>query len=320
MHDTDPKPHFTRRHLIGGLAGVGVATALSADSAGAADGSPVVIGAQNQGKTVTVLRMANDYSSDSVLQVEVDDEEHAGLVVLGPTTAVRAPYAGYGLHVVGPADGLRAEGHGSGVAVQATSEQGPAIASESLDGVTLRLQPADRVGPPTDPISYLDGALSVDQNGDLWVCVAAGAPGTWTRLLREDDTRGRTIPITPIRVLDTRAAGGRPSGAPAVPGQIHGPINGGQVVTLDLAGIDAIPASASGLIGTASVLTPSSDGYVRLLPSGAAVPASTVNYTKAARVSTGFTSGLGPGGLSAVAPIGASATYHLVIDIAAYIT
>lgn len=62
--------------------------------------------------------------------------------------------------------------------------------------------------------------MSVDAAADLWLCVEAGPlvePGTWTRLLREDSTSGRVVPITPVRVLDTRSAGGRSAGSPVVP-------------------------------------------------------------------------------------------------------
>jgi len=150
---------------------------------------------------------------------------------------------------------------------------------------------------------------------------STGAPGTWTRLLREDSAGvGRTIPITPIRALDTRATGGRAIGAPVIPGQRKGPIRGGQSVTLDLAGIGPIPADASGVIGNATVLTPSASGFLRILPAGAAVPATSFNFQKSQSIANGFTSALTATGIRATAPIANTITYELVIDISAYIT
>jgi len=109
-------------------------------------------------------------------------------------------------------------------------------------------------------------------------------------------------------------------GAPVVPGQRKGPLHGGDSVTLDLAGVGAIPSTASGVVGNATVVTPDGGGFLRILPAGASVPASSFNFTDGVTVANGFTCGLTPAGLRAVAPISSSIRYHLVIDIAAYIT
>lgn len=53
---------------------------------------------------------------------------------------------------------------------------------------------------------------------------------------------------------------------------------------------------------------------------GATNPASSFDFTTGRNVSNGFTSALGTGGLRTIAPVAASTRYHLVIDIAAYIT
>jgi hypothetical protein len=164
------------------------------------------------------------------------------------------------------------------------------------------------------------GEIRLDVDGDLWVCVAGGDPGTWTRLLREDSAEGRTVPITPIRALDTRAPGGRANGAPSIPGQTHGPLHGGQTVTLDPAGTGPIPATATGIIGNAIVLAPTTNGYLRIIPAGTGATTSAVSFTKATTTSNAYTTALSPTGLTATAPITPTATYHLVLDITAYIT
>jgi len=139
-------------------------------------------------------------------------------------------------------------------------------------------------------------------------------------LLREDSIVGRTIPITPIRALDTRVTGGRVTGAPVIPGQRKGPMHGGEAITLDLAGIGPIPSDASGVVGNATVLTPSAIGFLRILPAGASVPAASFNFQKGVAIANGFTCALTSAGLRATAPISSAITYELVIDIAAYIT
>jgi hypothetical protein len=190
--------------------------------------------------------------------------------------------------------------------------------------VALELQPAERTGPPTsmpDGLGqYRAGAISIDQTGELWLCVSEGAPGTWRRLLREDTTAGRVVPMDPMRALDTRATGGRPSGSPAITGQQAGPLHGGQAVTLDLAGAGAIPATASGVVGNLTVVKPDYSGYLIAIPSGSTSNSSALNFDTGEIVANSFTSALGPGGLTLRANGSSGRTYHLVVDITAYIT
>ena len=148
-----------------------------------------------------------------------------------------------------------------------------------------------------------------------------GRPGTWTRLLREDTASGRTVPIPPIRAIDTRASGGRPTGSPAIPGQKTGPLKGGTSLTLDLAGIGPIPATATGVIGNLAAVTPSFSGYLAARPSGTTAITTSLNFPAGvAAIANAFTSQLGPAGLTITGSGTSANTYHLVVDITAYIT
>jgi hypothetical protein len=156
----------------------------------------------------------------------------------------------------------------------------------------------------------------------LLVGLAPAPPPIWTRLLREDTTHGRTVPINPIRAIDTRAPGGRPAGAPAIPGQKAGPLKGGTSLTLDLAGIGPIPATATGVIGNLAAITPSFSGYLAARPSGAAGAITTsLNFPQGvAALANAFTRQLGPAGLTITGSGTSANTYHLVVDITACIT
>jgi hypothetical protein len=138
--------------------------------------------------------------------------------------------------------------------------------------------------------------------------------------LREDTTSGRTVPINPMRALDTRAVGGRPPGSPLVPGQKKGPLTGGEAVTLDLAGTGAIPTTASGVVGNLTVVKPDYSGYLVAIPSGSSSNTSAVNFDAGEIVANSFTSALGPEGLTLRANGSSGRSYHLVVDITAYIT
>ncbi len=117
---------------------------------------------------------------------------------------------------------------------------------------------------------------------------------------------GRTIPLAPTRVLDTRQAGGskpRP----------------GSSTTVSFPAGSGLPASgASAVILTVTGNEPSGTGYVTAYPSGTALPeASVLN--------------LSPGGAYAnavIVPLGADGTVslyssagaHLIVDLAGYVT
>ena len=129
------------------------------------------------------------------------------------------------------------------------------------------------------------------------------------------------IPITPIRAIDTRASGGRPTGSPAIPGQKTGPLKGGTSLTLDLAGIGPIPATATGVIGNLAAVTPSFSGYLAARPSGTTAITTSLNFPAGvAAIANAFTSQLGPAGLTITGSGTSANTYHLVVDITAYIT
>ncbi|MEO6317329.1 MAG: hypothetical protein ABIP36_00960 [Acidimicrobiales bacterium] len=169
-------------------------------------------------------------------------------------------------------------------------------------------------------ITYEQGSVSVDEMSDLWLCVSTGTPGTWTRLLREDTAPGRVVPITPVRVLDTCVTGGRPPGAPAVPGQRGGRLGTGEAITLDLGGVAPIPATASAVIGNATVFSPTVKASLHILPDGATVPASTAHFRQGSNESNSFTCTLTPTGRVTTPSLDTSLRYHVVIDIAAYVT
>lgn len=322
-----------RRHILRTLAGLGAASmtgmVATARRAAAAEGDPLVLGQANSSTLPTSLTYTN--GSESTAEVQLGD---AFVAVGGNSsngTGVWGRIDDQGIAAVrGQVDqafgvGVLAEAMQAGsIAIGAESVCGPTVWAKSDDGVTLRLEPASRTGPPTSvPVgltSYLAGALSVDEAGEVWICVADGTPGTWTRLLREDTAPGRVVPITPIRALDTRAPGGRDAGAPAIPGQTQGPLAGGSTTTLDPAGTGSIPATATGIVGNVTAVTPNYNGYLTIQPAGTTVGTSTLNYPAGRLVANAFTTKLNPAGLS-IQPAGTAAnTLHVIIDITAYIT
>jgi hypothetical protein len=329
-----PRP-MSRRGLLAGLAGAGaagVASLATAPPAAAADGDPLTLGVDNTSSSLTDLHHTAGGETDLVgLRITSD----VIALFVQSTKSPESPEGQAAVRASTSADGfadfaVHAEGH-DGFALYANNDSafptvvaanrgsGPALAGLSdTGGPQLYLEPGQGHpnGPP--PAAQGAGAIRVDGAGDVWLCVAGGPDPTWTRLLREDTAAGRVVPIAPFRVLDTRAPGGRPAGAPAVPGQTQGPLGSLQTVTLDLAGIAPIPSSANGVVGNLTVVAPSHGGFLVARPSGATTLTSSVIFAKDATIANAFTSALGPDGLSLVA-LG-PASYHLVVDITAYIT
>lgn len=71
-------------------------------------------------------------------------------------------------------------GSTSGIGLKATSKQGLG-ASFQGDRAAIRLVPRATPGPPTSG-DHQRGEIVVDHRGLVWVCTAAGAPGTWKQL------------------------------------------------------------------------------------------------------------------------------------------
>jgi hypothetical protein len=321
----------SRRRILTGLAGLGAfgaASVAKAAPAAASDGDSVVLGQANTATTATSIATTSDGESSQVTL----GGSGWGVFATSQSTAILGSIDSggvFGVNGVAADSGVGVAGHASeagAIGVAAWSKAGPAMGALSQDdGVTLELTPADRAGPPTDVAAglteYRIGSVSVDEDGEMWLCVATGAPGAWTRLLREDTAQGRTVPINPVRAIDTRAPGGRPNGTPAIPGQKAGPLTGGTSLTLDLAGIGAIPATATGLIGNLTVAGPSYSGYLVARPSGVASTTSSLNFPNGVTaIANAFTSQLGPDGLTIGGSGTTTNTYHLIVDITAYIS
>jgi hypothetical protein len=307
----------SRRHLLRNLAGLGAAGAAgmvaAAPPAAAADGDPLILG---QANTATAITTIDAGSAAAGLDVQGSGFSVINVSGSGGTLPI------HGITATGEASGVWGQSEAVGVFGRNTG-MGPGIGGSSMGGgPQLWLAPTDGAPPGPPPGTSSAGYVRFDANGDLWLCIQDGTPGSWTRLLREDTAPGRVVPITPFRALDTRAPGGRPAGAPAIPGQVQGPLSGGGTTTLDLAGSAGIPATASGAVGNVSAVAPTYSGFLKVQPAGVAVLPSTLNFPAGVRaLSNGFTCALSPTGLSVVPSPGSGGnTLHVVLDITAYIT
>lgn len=153
------------------------------------------------------------------------------------------------------------------------------MAAASTDGGTpkahLRLttEPGTLPAPPTRADAHLTGELTFDGNGDLWLCVAAGSPGTWRRVSGAGTAGAITLLPTPVRAYDSR-----PGNPPAVGPKT--PLAGGSPRTIDCtANSSGVPVGATGVLANLTVVHTSATGFLVAYAAGAAVPGtSTVNW------------------------------------------
>jgi hypothetical protein len=223
-------------------------------------------------------------------------------------------------------DGYAAGSLGYGVSGQ--TDAGYGVVGAANTGVDLaalgtgRIQArqAGAAGAPTGynvPAGRLE--LVPDSRGKLYAGVNGSGAATWRPL-------SSIVPITPIRIVDTRsntgtAGSGLSSGQALQPGQAYtfGPFNLGTSV-------NGISATAVGLVGNVTAIGMAGQGFFIVYPAGSATPnVSTVNFSNAGgtvfAVGNAFTVGFGTGGNAGKVTVFCSnnVAAHCTLDVFGYI-
>jgi hypothetical protein len=275
------RPQSRRRLLqAAGVAAGAVAAGrmLAPESASAADGGNFVLGTANTATSKTSLATSGAISNDGAL-------------------SVTAAAADYGVFGSGASYGVVGSGPGGVLGLGSVG----GVFSGSV--VAINLDPQAAAGPPTG--QAFRGDMAVDSTGVLFMCVAAGTPGTWIRV-----SHGGTRYLgSPARAYDSRAG----TDGKLRPG--FGDITNPRVVPIT--GVVAgVPANALGVFGNLAVTQEDGGGFATVWPGGAWPGTANINYNANQDLSNAFSVGLsGTGGIS----IAASGTTHVVIDIAGFV-
>ena len=280
---------------LAGAAAVGataIAVAGHATPAAAADGGNFIIGQGNAGTADTSLigKMWNIAASNNTTDlVPGFSGALVGWDTSNTATGIRAGVIGYsgpflfggGATPNGVVGVVRSDsGVGSGVygksesdvigasaGIRAVSDNGPAVQMDAIFASA-----------PTSG-TWRAGALVPDTAGNLWYCVAGGAPGTW-RKLSGTTTAGSFHPVTPGRVYDSRSA------APT-PGQLASGANR-TVSVADrrdtgngaVAQANFVPAGATAVSANVTVTDTVGAGFLAVNPGGnTTVNASAINWS-----------------------------------------
>lgn len=290
---------LSRKGLLQAAAGAAAlaATSLAAPGrAAAADGDPIRIGQGNSGTLPTSLN--GPVPNAGLLYMDNSGGGGAALLAKGADGT-----QGLWGHCDGPeGQGLYGLNNGGGFGVVGDSASGVALYARF--GGRLRQDLRFTAGPPTAG-QFTAGEQVRDANGDLYLCVAGGTPGTWRRVAAVDPAfaGGATHYLpAPIRLLDTRDN----PGAPIAAGGTH---------TLQVVGA-SVPVGARGVVGNVTVV-PSQAGYLTLYPTGATRPlAASSNYGPGQIVNTLAMVGLSAAGQMSIYAAG---TTHVIFDAVAFV-
>lgn len=250
------------RSLALGAAAAGATTLVAGGrSAQAADGGAVTMGQTNEFNTATNVNYKGPTTAASV-NVQSGDETAANNTILNNA------FNSAGAALLGVASGNGNQGIGiigwskkaNGTGVVGFTGGAGAYGGEFFGGLAeVRLRPGGEA-PITLTNAHQVGEMYEDKDGTLWICTAAGSPGTW-REIAGPTTAGSFHAVAPRRVYDSR------SSSKLVPGQDR---------TISVANsidgtLDVVPAKSTAVALTVTITeTEGSGGFVAVRPAGTA--------------------------------------------------
>ena len=262
----EPKESSRRtmlRSMAFGVAAAGAATIVAGGRpAAAADGDAVKLGQVNEFTDAATSVNYKGATVASSFNVQSGDE------TTGNNTILNNNFNSVGAALLGVASGNGNQGIGIigwskkplGTGLVGFTGGAGAYGGEFFGGLAaVRLRPGG-AAPITLTNAHQVGELNEDRDGTLWLCVAAGSPGTW-REIGGATTAGSFHAIAPRRVYDSR------------PNNMLAP---GVDVTISVANatdgtLDVVPVKATAVALTVTVTeTQGVGGFVAVRPAGTA--------------------------------------------------
>ena len=164
--------------------------------------------------------------------------------------------------------------------------------------------------------SHLQGEIDIDTNGDAWLCVVAGTPGSW-RKIGGPSSAGSFHAINPVRAYDSRWTGG--TRISSGENRLISVANGHDLTTGAVNAADVVPARSTAVAYNLTVTGTLTSGFLTVAPGIAiSVTASSINWS-------GDGQNLANGAIVAIDPsrqvrvfAGGGGSTDFVIDIAGY--
>lgn len=335
----EPSGGMTTRRTLLKWGGLGAAAALAAaggatltgQTAHAADGANLVVGTSNTAESATILTYDGTSSAATGFAVDTGTSQNStALSVTAGNTSDNNSYS-YGIYAASGSGlnsyGVFGEAGSEGVGVEGTSSgdsaygvwgfvpSGFGIVGQSNTGIDIAAGGTGRIfqlnsgfrGAPTGG-SYLAGEQIRDDNGDLYICIVGGSPGTWRKVAAGVPGASGAINFltAPIRLLDTRTSSAWTAGSN------H---------RLQVADGINVPGGAVGVVGNVTVVSPTGGGDLRLYPAGASLPStSSINFAAGQIIANGVIVGLnGSGQLAIQVDMPGGTHTHVLFDASGYI-
>ena len=301
------------------VAGAAGAVALRSVPAAAADGGTFTLGQTNKANSSTILEPDTTTGSTPMLEVIGQSAAVPGSTQQGLQGAVQAFGTGSSAAAEG-VDGYADGGLGAGVLGQSDSgygvigatDTGVDVAAWGTGRLFQRTSTAFTSGIPNFPPTAGGAETIRGSDSSIWASNADGS--TWRRV-------NSVLPISPVRVVDTRNG----------TGGVTGPVANGSDLNWQVAGSNGVPSGAVGVMGNVGVLSATGAGFVALFPANQSyTTGSQPNFASVGWGAGGagnfFVSGLGtgtqnglPGSLGAYINVAKSGNLQLIIDLFAYI-
>jgi hypothetical protein len=260
---------FAKKAALGvaGLAAAGVAGAVAAAGpASATDGAALLVGVVNTEDVanITGLRYNNAVRPNVGIfgsqngNILTATDAQAGFLSTGFESSYPAAVGGWGQRVyANGVYGFASVGDGFGTIGYGSGNTSTGVLARGSGRANLELFSEGSAG-PARAVPHNMGEIVNDSTGTVWLCVAAGNPGTW-RKLGSSATSGQLHLITPGRVYDSRAdaAGKHAFGAAdrvvTCTTVIAGQPSAGSVI---------VPAGATGILGNLTITASEGAGFL----------------------------------------------------------
>ena len=304
--------HTKGRYLAGvtGYAEGGDAGVLGVSASG--------VGVVARSTSDTALVAATAAGMGAALQVEHRVEEDFALAGTGVESLARLAVSGFS-----GAEGTGVLAVTGSASFPATPHPRTAVDAQGLGALSIGVRTVGGRAPlllePNGgaPIGRVDahavGELVEDANGALWLCVAAGSPGTWRELAGPSTAGAFHLLPAPVRCYDSR------DGLPPL-GGVKGPLLSGQTRDIDLSVGGGVPAGAIGALLNITVTQTSTSGFLRAYKKGVAQPlSSALNWDHAGtNLANNATVACDSARRITIACFGAGASTHLVVGVTGY--
>jgi hypothetical protein len=319
-------PKASRRGLLklAGAAAAGTAAAVAANAlpAAAADGDAITASGQPSTTATSTSTTGLVYSNTAVPTATLGfitsntnlftvRDTTGGILLFPPNgSSYPAAVAGYtnrtvanGVYGFSAMPGYGVVGYGSDDAGVGVLARGAKANVELFSAGTA---------PNTRSDAHLKGEMICDVNGDVWVCVAAGSPGTWRHVAGTTTTGSLHLLASPKRVYSSRPEDEPVSVGPKTPLSATRTIDCKQ-------GSSGVPAGATGVVLNVTAIAASANGYLSVSPGSTGFSGtSTLNWSaNGAVVANGVTVGTGAGATIDVT-IGGGGTANFIVDVMGY--